>query len=45
MTRLTTLSGYGSPLMDMEYRYSANQNNGQITQQKDWTSGEEVTYQ
>jgi YD repeat-containing protein len=28
----------------MEYRYSPNQNNGQITQQKDWSSGEEVTY-
>src|SRR5260370_31308059 len=28
----------------MEYRYSPNQNNGQITQQKDWISGEEVTY-
>jgi YD repeat-containing protein len=28
----------------MEYRYSPTQNNGQITQQKDWSSGEEVTY-
>src|SRR5947207_1091749 len=45
MTRLTTMSPYGSPLMDMEYRYAGAQNNGQITQQKNWTSGEEVTYQ
>jgi RHS repeat-associated protein len=28
----------------MEYRYSPTQNNGQITQQKDWNTGEEVTY-
>ena len=28
----------------MEYRYAAGQNNGRITQQKNWTSGEEVTY-
>jgi len=28
----------------LEYRYSPTQNNGQITQQKDWSSGEEVTY-
>jgi len=30
---------------DLEYRYSATQNNGQITQLKDWRSGEEVSYQ
>src|SRR6266404_104016 len=30
--------------LDMEYRYTANQNNGQIWQQKDWISGEEVNY-
>jgi len=30
--------------VDMEYRYSPTQNNGQITQSKDWKSGEEVTY-
>jgi RHS repeat-associated protein len=29
----------------MEYRYSATQNNGQITQQKNWATAEEVTYQ
>jgi RHS repeat-associated protein len=39
LTRLTTQS------VDMEYRYSATQNNGQITQQKDWVTGEEVSYQ
>ena len=45
MTRLATgLTGF-SPMMDMEYRYSATQNNGQITQQKEWATGEEVTYQ
>jgi hypothetical protein len=30
--------------MDMEYRYTAGQNNGRIAQSKDWISGEEVTY-
>jgi hypothetical protein len=30
--------------MDMEYRYTTGQNNGRITQSKDWISGEEVTY-
>ena len=40
MTRLTIPGA-----LDMEYRYSATQNNGQITQQKDWITGEEVTYQ
>ncbi|MBL8232135.1 MAG: RHS repeat protein, partial [Bryobacterales bacterium] len=30
--------------MDVEYRYSGTQNNGQITQMKNWISGEEVTY-
>lgn len=30
--------------MDLEYRYSATQNNGQITQMKNWVSGEEVNY-
>jgi YD repeat-containing protein len=29
----------------MEHRYSSTQNNGQITQQKDWISGQEVSYQ
>jgi YD repeat-containing protein len=30
--------------LNIDYRYSSNQNNGQITQQKDWISGEEVSY-
>jgi RHS repeat-associated protein len=29
---------------DLEYRYAAGQNNGRITQMKDWISGEEVSY-
>ncbi len=33
-----------SGVMDMEYRYSATQNNGRLTQSKDWITGEEVTY-
>ena len=39
LTRITANGG-----ANMEYRYSPTQNNGQITQQKDWNSGEEVTY-
>ncbi len=31
--------------MEFEYRYSATQNDGWITQRKDWVSGEEITYQ
>jgi RHS repeat-associated protein len=30
--------------MDVEYRYTTGQNNGRITQAKDWISGEEVSY-
>ncbi|MBL8177792.1 MAG: hypothetical protein JNK48_24150 [Bryobacterales bacterium] len=30
--------------MDLEYRYSATANNGQITQMKNWMTGEEVNY-
>jgi hypothetical protein len=30
--------------MDMEYRYTAGQNDGRIAQAKDWVSGEEVSY-
>src|SRR5258708_1394490 len=41
MTRLTT-SGSGGT--DFEYRYSATQNNGKIVSQKDWITGEDVTY-
>jgi YD repeat-containing protein len=39
-----TVTGSG-PLMDVEYRYSATQNNGRITHQKDWVVNEEVAYQ
>ena len=39
MTRQTVAG-----LMDMEYRYPTGQNNGRITQAKDWVTGEEVTY-
>jgi RHS repeat-associated protein len=38
--QLTRITGGAN----MEYRYSPTQNNGQITQQKDWNTGEEVTY-
>src|ERR1035441_7668214 len=48
MTRQTAIVqpwGYGSlTVMDMEYRYTAGQNNGRIAQSKDWVSGEEVSY-
>jgi RHS repeat-associated protein len=40
MTRQTVAG-----VMDMEYRFSATQNNGRLTQSKDWVTGEEVTYQ
>src|SRR5436189_1268377 len=43
LTRLTMNGAYGSNV-DLEYRYSATQNNGQITQSKDWITGEEVTH-
>jgi RHS repeat-associated protein len=39
LTRATVSGG-----MDMEYRYTAGQNNGRIAQSKDWIAGEEVTY-
>jgi YD repeat-containing protein len=31
--------------MDHEYRFSATQNDGRLTQRKDWVSGEEIAYQ
>jgi RHS repeat-associated protein len=40
LTRISIFSG-----MDIEYRYSATQNNGKITQMKNWNTGEEVSYQ
>ena len=30
--------------MEIDYRYTAGQNNGRIWQSKDWVTGEEVTY-
>ncbi len=42
--QLTRLTWAGSPGVDLEYRYSATQNNGRITQMKDWATGEEVNY-
>ena len=45
MTRQTvTLQGQTFTYMDLEYRYPTGQNNGRITQAKDWMTGEEVTY-
>jgi YD repeat-containing protein len=38
MTRMTTIYA------DIEYRYSATQNDGRIASSKDWVTGEEVTY-
>jgi hypothetical protein len=45
LTRLTTVAASTATVMDMEYRFSGTQNNGKITSQKDYVSGEEVTYQ
>jgi RHS repeat-associated protein len=44
LSRLTAAGGYGAMSVDLEYRYAATQNNGQITQMKDWVTGEEVNY-
>jgi hypothetical protein len=40
MTRMTKGS-----LIDVEYRFSATANDGKILSQKNWLSGEDVTYQ
>jgi len=40
MTRMTKGS-----LIDVEYRFSATANDGKIVSQKNWLSGEDVTYQ
>jgi RHS repeat-associated protein len=40
--QLTRITAPG--LMDIEYRYTAGQNNGRLWQSKDWVTGEEVTY-
>jgi RHS repeat-associated protein len=46
LTRQTAVSEYNgsTTVQDTEYRFAAGQNNGRITQMKDWVSGEEVTY-
>jgi len=36
---------YAGSDIDWEYRFAAAQNNGQLWQEKNWISGEEVTYQ
>lgn len=51
---LTETTGYNERLqmtgmvvpgaVNLEYRYAADQNNGRITQRKNWVSGEEVSY-
>ena len=43
LQQLTRLTVPG--VIDHEYRFSATQNDGRITQRKDWVSGEEITYQ
>jgi YD repeat-containing protein len=43
LQQLTRLTVPG--VMDHEYRFSATQNDGRLTQRKDWVSGEEITYQ
>ncbi|MCI0718594.1 MAG: hypothetical protein L0338_06410, partial [Acidobacteria bacterium] len=46
LTRLTAILALNpGSNVDVEYRYSTTQNNGQVTQEKDWVSGEEITYQ
>ncbi len=44
LTRLTA-TGDGLPSVDLEYRFSATNNDGRITQMEDWVSSEEVNYQ
>ena len=48
MTRLTAIeeepNSTTTTVLDLEYRFAAGQNNGRITQMKDWVSGEEATY-
>ncbi len=41
LNQLTRITGP----VNVEYRYSATQNDGRITQMKDYTTGEEITYQ
>ena len=44
LTRVTT-TAYGDLAMDVQYTYSATQNNGKITQSQDFVTGEQVSYQ
>jgi YD repeat-containing protein len=44
LTRMSASGSFPGAGIDMEYRYPATQNNGQITQSKDYLTGEEVTY-
>jgi RHS repeat-associated protein len=43
LTRMTTTAA-GGTVMDMQYNYTAGQNNGRITQSIDGVTGENVTY-
>ena len=45
LTRMTTTPDSLGNRVDLEYRYASGQNNGRITQRKNWVSGEEVSYQ
>ena len=44
MTRQKTTMSDGETASDLEYRFSATQNNGRIVSRKNWNSGEEVLY-
>ncbi len=44
LNRLRVTNYSGAAELDLEYRFSATQNNGRITQMKDYVSGEEVSY-
>ena len=44
LTRMTAHPGGGANVMDMQYNYSATQNNGRITSSNDYVTGENVSY-
>jgi RHS repeat-associated protein len=44
LTRMTATQQYGAKVMDMQYNYSAAQNNGRITSSNDYVTGENVSY-
>jgi hypothetical protein len=44
LTRLTADDGNQLHKVDLEYRFSATNNDGRITQMKDWVADEEVNY-